>query len=683
MSKFGGVIGKHFEKLIFLNCVILLTILFRHNVLYSLDGGGRYASAKDLFEVGLHGFNDHFFLGNIQNLFYPPLQDFLLGLLIKFNEVVCRGFFSDRFVFSLYIFLIFTFYIYALYCICRFFTSKFAKLFVIFFTSWTLYFNLYFFDVFLGHGLNFYKKPFVIYFQGLSFQDIYTVGLTNQFLCAGFLILGILALARNDRNKTIFYITMSILSHFIFGLVIVLICVVKKLFEKDYKNLVLIGSVTLGLTAFFLIPLLAYRSQMINVPSMPIRSGFWLTAVTFLFLFLKKDTFSYKLGFCAFTLVGFIALAKLVEKYYLFTPNFHFYRLLQPSLLLLILSLGFAFNENTKVIRKTLLAVIFTSVWLVNFGGHYWAPDIFSVYEPHLEKVEVPEKSDFANGRSYVFSIERPIDFTIDLNLYLQGERNYFTKGLYWESARANQMVSTPHFTLMQGPSVLDVKVTHDISGESCPVVACIFNSMLNYSNSYEVFMPPKEFLGQSFTGFNLSRDRFSTCYSEILRPLKATSGKILYKNYQFDRYVNANTSVVRPYSESLAGNSDEMLKSCLANPMDDGRVKNDKMPGLVRNHSGSYHLNLPEQESKWLVSLQYFEGFKYDTESAKGIDAIPSKLGILIESKGSTNLYYQRTKLMIASYVVSILSYLGVIIWYLVNRRRRNRLGIERDSLH
>lgn len=682
MNRIRSLIATHFEKLIFLNCVVLVVVLCQHNVLFSLDGGGRFASAKDLFEVGLHGFNDHFFLGNIQNLFYPPLQDFLLGLLIKFNEFVCGKVFSDRAIFSFYIFSIFTFYIYALYAVCRSFSSKFAKGFVILFSSWTLYINLYFFDIYFGLDLNFYKKPFVIYFQGLSFQDIYTVGLTNQFLCAGFLILGILAIARNQRNKIIFYITMSILSHFIFGLVIVLLCIIKKLFENDFKNLIVIGAATFGLTAFFLVPLLVYRGQMINVPSMPIKSGFWLTAVTFLFLLLKKDTFSYKLGFCAFSLVGFIALAKLVEKYYHFTPNFHFYRLLQPSLLIVILALGFAFNEQTKPLRKILLGVVFSAVWLVNFGGHYWAPDLFSTYKPSIEKVEFPKETHFNDGRSYVFSMERPIDFTIDLNLYLQGDRSYFTKGLYWESARANQMISTPHFTLMQGPSVLDIKVTHDISGESCPVVACIFNSMLNYSVSHEVFLPPTEFLGQAFTGFNLSRERFSACYGEVLKPLQATPGKVLYKNFQYDRYLNNNTSMVRPFSAANATDAGEMLRNCIADPLNDGRVVKKDRPEITRIQSGSYLLELPEHKEKWSVSLQYYKGFKYDTKDSQGLDAQPSNLGIMIEGSGPTKLYFKRTNIMIISYAISIFSYLAVIILYLVHRRRSTRPVIAHDNL-
>ncbi len=665
---------QHFEKLLFLNCAVLLVILYQHNVLFSLDGGGRYASAKDLFEVGLHGFNDHFFLGNIQNLFYPPLQDFLLGLLIKLNGWICNGYFSDRSIFSLYIFSIFTFYIYSLYCVCKFFHSKFAKLFVIFFSSWTLYFNLYFFDIFFGHTFNFYKRPFVIYFQGLSFQDIYTVGLTNQFLCAGFLILGILALARDSSNKTIFYITMSILSHFIFGLVIVLLCIFKKLFDKDYKNLFKIGFITFGLTAFFMVPLLAYRYQMINVPSMPIRSGFWLTAVTFLFLLLRKNTYSYILGFTAFSLVGLIAFAKLIEKYYHFTPNFHFYRLLQPSLLLLILALGFAFNEQLGKIRKVLLATVFVVVWVVNFGGHYWAPDTFSYYNPTLEKLDFPKKANLGDGRSYLFSIERPIDFTMDLNLYIQGERDFFTKGLYWESAPANQMISTPHYTLMQGPSVLDVKVTHDVSTESCPVIACIFNSLLNYSATREVWLPPPAFLGQNFTGFSLSRERFSSCYNEALKPLARKPGQIVYKEFQFERYINENTSVIRPFSDSLATDSEEMYKACIANPLNDGSLDGSKMPKLVRHRSGNYLLQLPNETSKWLVSFQYFEGFKYDTTGRQGVKASSSKLGMIVEGSGATNLYYERTSIMMFSYVISILSYLGILIWYLANRRKNSR---------
>ncbi|MBO9668311.1 MAG: hypothetical protein J7501_16035, partial [Bdellovibrio sp.] len=350
IKKLTGIknfIAKHFEKLIFANCLVLIAILYRRDILYSLDGAGRYASAKNLFEVGLHGFNDHFFLGNIQNLFYPPLQDILLGLLIKFNEILLGDFFSDRFIYSFFTVGIFSFYMYALYSMARYLTSKYAKVFFLIFSSWTLYLNIYSFDKLLGHEINFYKDPFVIYFQGLSLQDIFIVGLTNQFLSAAFLVFGILALAKNDRNRTIFHLSMAILSHFIFGLVIVLLCTVKKIFEKDFKNLAIIGAASFGLTAFFVIPLFVYRSSMINVYSMPTRSGFWLTLVTFSFLFLKKKNFSYYLGFGSFLLVAFIAFAKLSERYGYPFPSFHFYRLLFPSLLLFIFTVGFALNESS------------------------------------------------------------------------------------------------------------------------------------------------------------------------------------------------------------------------------------------------------------------------------------------------------------------------------------------------
>lgn len=48
------------------------------NVL-QIDASGHIASARVLREGGFHGFVDTAFLGYVQNLFYPPLEDALIA----------------------------------------------------------------------------------------------------------------------------------------------------------------------------------------------------------------------------------------------------------------------------------------------------------------------------------------------------------------------------------------------------------------------------------------------------------------------------------------------------------------------------------------------------------------------------------------------------------------------------
>jgi hypothetical protein len=289
---------------------------------------------------------------------------------------------------------------------------------------------------------------------------------------------------------------------------------------------------------------------------------------------------------------------------------------------------------------------------------------------------DAPRTMDLSQGRSYAFSMERPIDFTIDLNLFLQGDRNFFNKGLYWESAPANQMISSSLYNMMGAPSVLDLEFTHDLTSQSCDVFRCYFQSFLNYSGSYEVWMPPKNVLVQYFRNFEWIREKYISCLDPMLSSLEKTPGYLEYKQTPFDRYINPNASLVRPYSADMPTDVRSFANKCIANSKDDGRVDRSLTPELQRSSSGDYKLNLPSEVRKWTLSLQYFEGFKYDTQGKEALIPAPEKLGMTIEGSGPTHLYFERPWIFTVSYVISILSYLLIGIWYWVNRRRSSDPG-------
>ncbi|WP_413585659.1 hypothetical protein [Bdellovibrio sp. HCB274] len=680
-AKLNGIknfLKRHWEKLIFLNCISCVLALTYRNILYTLDGGGRYASGKDILEVGLHGFNDHYFLGGIQNLFYPPLHDFLLAIVIKINEWVLRGVLDDRWLYSSFVFVLFSFYIYSLYRLSRSLDKFAAKIFFVIFVSWTLYINVYSFEKNFGHSLNFYENPVTMFFQGLTLQDIYVTGITNQFLSAGFLVLAILSTQKKEKYLTALWISLTILSHFVFGLVAVIFYVIKKVFEKDVRALVLVGIVSLGLTAFFMFPMLAYGKYLVKLESIPMRTGFWLTMVGFSFLFFKNRTFSYYLAFTAFVFVSFIGIAKVSLKYQLPIIPFHYYRFLFISLLLFVFAVTFALNESHSWKRKTLIVSLFITAWVGNFGGHFTPSYFLWWYSPKVVSMEPAQLNDFSAGRTYFFGVSRGVDFVSEIKTHLLGERSFFLKGLYWESAPANRLISSSLFYLTGPPSVLDGDFRNPFKEKSCEVMSCFFKSMLNQTAVTEVFMPSYQAVLQYFWQSNESRDKLVSCYNDLISALGPQTGAYSYEALTLNRYLNHETAIVRTFRPDTPNASVELFfNRCSKNPNDDGRVPDEEKHIITRVSSGDYEIQTQPGTSTVQVAMQYFPGFRYDNAKEKGLIPTDVTAGMILKASDVTNLYYKRTAIMWISYVISILSWLAFIIIGLAHIRRRSRRNI------
>ncbi|QDK47111.1 hypothetical protein DOM22_19050 [Bdellovibrio sp. ZAP7] len=670
LEKLNGIrafVKRHFEKLIFLNCIAAALTMYFHDILYSLDGGGRYVSAMDLWEVGLHGYNDHFFMGGLQNLFYPPLHDFILSPVIKLFSLAFGSDLNHRLLYSIFVFCIFTFFISTIYKLSRQLQSVGAKVFLLVFISWMLSLNIYSYEENLGFFLNFYKVPHIIYYQGLSFQDIFITGLMNQFLSAGFLILSIISLSKRNNTKTAVFIALTILSHFIFGLVAVLYCIVKKVFEKDLKNLVYIGAICFGLTSMFLIPMVVYREFLVHQISMPKKTAFWLTMTAFLFLFFRKPKTSFCLSFTALLLAAVIGYAKTFQKFGLPVIPFHYYRLLYPTILLLILAVAFALNESSSKIRKSLLITVFMIAWFGNFGGHLYSQDIFTTYQPKLESITPSQPTEFGQGRSYMFGFGRPVDFAMEIAAHTNGYRSFFTKGLYWESAPANRNISAAIFKMMGPPTVLEKESDFAFEHKSCQFYTCFFNSFLNMTAATEVWMPSKESLIQYFQLNYAERRKFISCYDDILKSLQRVDGDLKFELISEGRYLNPNTSIVKFHDTNSPEMSvSEMERMCDANPPSDGRIDGKSSPKIIRNSAGDYSIALPSTPGTFHVSLQYFPGLVYDTATDKGVIPKVQPAGILITGSGQTHLHYSRPVVMWISYLITALTILWIAIAFL-----------------
>ncbi|WP_413576221.1 hypothetical protein ACLVWU_17705 [Bdellovibrio sp. HCB290] len=679
-AKLTGIknfLKHHWEKIIFLNCISGALALYYRNILYTLDGGGRYASGKDLLEVGLHGFNDHYFLGGIQNLFYPPLHDFLLAIVIKFNSWLPTGGLDDRGLYSLFVFALFSFYIYSLYRVSRSLDKLVAKVFFIVFASWTLYLNVYSFEKNFGHSLNFYDNPVTMFFQGLTLQDIYVTGITNQFLSAGFLVLAILSFQKRDKSLTALWISLTILSHYIFGFVAVLVYLIKKIFEKDIRSLIHVGVISFGLTAFFLIPMLVNGKYLVTLESIPTRTGFWLTLVGFSFLFFKNKTFSYYLAFAAFVFVSFIGIAKISLKYHLPIVPFHYYRFLFISLILFVFAVAFALNEPISWKRKVSIFFLFIIAWVGNFGGHFTPSYFLWWYSPKVVSMEPAQLNDFSAGRTYFFGVSRGVDFVSEIKTHLLNERSFFMKGLYWESAPANKLISSSLFYLTGPPSVLDGDFKNPFKDKSCEAVNCFFKSLLNQTAVTEVFMPPYQAVLDYFFQDNINRYKLVSCYNNLLSSLGPQTGAYSYEALTLNRYLNHETAIVRTFKpDAPPASVDLFYYRCTKNPTDDGRVPDEEKHVIVRVSSGNYEIQSQPGTSEVQVAMQYFPGFRYDNANEKELIPRDVPAGMVLKVTEITKLYYQRSPIMWMSYVISLASWISFAAMGLAHIRRKSRLS-------
>lgn len=651
-------------------------IAFRLNFL-QIDLAGHLASAVSFFRFGLHGWNDSFFLGSIQNLFYPPLEDILLGSALKVASLF--GFTDPVLVFKAYLIVIWTGYTGAL-----FFLSRQLR------HPW---FALLGFAILLG-----ISKETSVTYQGLSLMDLVRTGLTSQFLGGVFFILLLRELISDRRSTRVaFFLTLSILSHIVMGFVAVALLVSMRLGQKECRRGIKELGVSLGMTAFFWIPFVAYRGfleagKVVITAHLELSA---LAAVSFL-TFIKIPKMRWAILLCALILLP-NTLGAFSLSAYEALPVFHYYRFVMPAILILwtVLNLRSSGSRPLEVV-SVILSVLLIAV--IARDSRFMQIDLQSTYYKPAEVTHISLPKLQGVGRVWTIGKERTSDFGMDSFLSVLDPDYRSVKGLFWESSRSNSLISSFIATFL-GPH--GVVLPHQyFEGINCDQTACMMNRFI------DDFGITRIQVDREFVLPYLKSPR-RACMAQIFQKEKRIGERKLIavggfrdEELQYVAYdILPKSPPIRISSldhlKMIRSHGDESLRTYLESCLDPhasaptlipdrkrGEIEEaiqgrrsaiSDLGSVDRIQSGEYAVSVPAKDPVLFhLPISYLPGLRLTDVHGKVLPHFESYPGLLGVGHGAMKLSYHRPLWMWVGYGISILSVLVVMVRQLLNRCRR-----------
>ena len=461
-----------------LNVAYVLWIILFHLDFLQIDTAGHMAGAMSLLRVGLHGYQDQFFQGYVQNLFYPPLEDFVLALAYLASGQ------KHLLTFKLYLVIITSFFCFSLWSLSKVFSRELARVLVL----------LVF--LFLAN----IQKTNLTTYQGLSFCDLLITGLSSQVLAGGFFFLLIREVIGAKRIDAVgFLLAATVLSHIVIGLVAAILVGAFLVHERGLYAWARIGVWSLT-TSFFFVPFLLMRQYLVSSSLTIFDPGRALVfAAVGLVSFWRDRRIRCILSVASFLLLAVVLSGSpyaqprthfepgvlLREVFDFKLPAFHYYRLGMPALYLVVVAMGLQIERwgSMRVARHRVLALVYCAVglWVIwgEVGGKIQR---YSRSRPtSLESMSVeasfdpPWKEGDGLPRTWFIESSRAIDFGLESYLSLSQPNLFVSKGLLWESSRNTTVNASYLATLFGPPTILDYFYFY---GFDCEARACLLDMM-------------------------------------------------------------------------------------------------------------------------------------------------------------------------------------------------------------
>ncbi len=480
---------KRFSELLYVFTVIFLLYLiwFRIDFLY-VDISGNIASARSFVDGYFQSFNEHFFAGYIQNLFYPPLQDLMLGSLIHLLG------YNATLAYQCYISILSVTFLFLLCKISRSFENSNAASFV----------SLSFLFLF------FLNKQKLFSFQGLALTDLILTGLSAQFLGSIFLLLYLLEQRKESRYPfLIIWATLATLSHLVVGLVMFFILVLEFLYYRHRRILErLLWTVILSL--FFWGPFFLQSRYIASMNSYYEPAWLlWIANIFCLFLFRNSQARFYILA--SFLILSGSVVNTLSLKLGFTLPSFHYNRLQIYSLFFIILAFATLIADNRVTNVRKYVLITFWGFILLQFPKIQIQSLLTELNAPRLTWSATTAEAP--RGRTWVIDDSRAIvNSSIESMLYLGNTEQNSMKGLFWESSRNNTHLAGILKNIEpRSFSILDAKTKESTT---CEEKKCLMDKLLYYYGVTELFLEDEN--SSSQTGFyDLS------CYRSYISDLK------------------------------------------------------------------------------------------------------------------------------------------------------------------
>ena len=418
--------------------------LYRYFTWYHFDHGGHAYGGTQFLEVGYHGFQDRVFMGSIQNLFYPPLEDFILAGLQLLSG------WTGFEIYPIYVAAVLFFFL-ASQC------------------SWVLTLQKAWTRICFAAGLLwlFHMQKFESSsLQGWSIFDAVVIGLSSQFLSGiGFFQLLRLAFSKAPppRTSVLFWTGYCVLSHLITGILAGLLYLVIAVSRRWKRSDLLKGLGTLfAATAFFTLPFLVYKNWMIS-STIYFQQSTWVLVLMTLTggLSIWQRWKGAVWMVLAAILYAPLILFPPLEEHFAWSIPFHFYRLAMPAWILFWSGLLLSADAGSK--RRTVRWCMAGSILagLITLGSQmrpWWDVPMGSLsLKPPLEVEAYPEGwRRGAGGRTLVLGRTRACDFGLDYILLGAFPGFSSIRGLHWEGSNGNAVISSYLVTLFSPPVVLD-----------------------------------------------------------------------------------------------------------------------------------------------------------------------------------------------------------------------------------
>jgi hypothetical protein len=639
-------------------------IAFRLNFL-QIDLAGHLASAVSFYRFGLHGWNDSFFLGSIQNLFYPPLEDVLLGGLIHFVEWI--GVSDPILAFQAYLITVWVAYSVSLFLLSR--RLKYPS------------FALLGFAVLLA-----LSKETSVTYQGLSLMDLVRTGLTSQFLGGIFFVLLLKELLFERRSqRVVIWLVLAILSHIVMGFVAM--CLWAALAPKriSLKGCIQELLLVLGTTAFFWIPFVAYRGyleagKVVITPHLELS----LVAITSFLLFLRTARLRWVLLLCALLLLP-NTLGTLIPTAYDALPVFHYYRFVMPVLLILWTVFNLEFLHSRFLSMSAFLCCL-VILGIVAHDSRFMQVDLLSTYytPAKVSQVSLPPLSGI--GRVWTIGKERTSDFGLDSYLAVLDPGYRAVKGLFWESSRSNSLLSSFMATFL-GPH--GVVLPHQFfEGINCEQTQCMMNRF------FSVFGVERIILDRELVLPYLRSPRRS-CMEQIFQKdfkigdhrLEQVGGlqdeEVRYVAYKMNPPVSQARVVPMNSLKMIRNHGLESLRVYLDSCLESGTPAPTLIPerargeieaamhgdhadavrdfSVVRQSSGDYRFDIPtSRPSLFHLPISFLPGLKLQNDRKELLPIFESYPGLLGVGSGRMQLQYHRPFWMWVGYAITA----SMLVW-------------------
>lgn len=437
--KIKDIFPKILKYFIFfiLEVLLIYIIFFQFNYLW-IDITWHIASAKILWTSWFHNFYEGWYLWYIQNLYYPPLEDFLIWVFAWFGNL--------DFVmwYKIYLLVLLNVFIFWIYRLDKFFVSNISK--IVFYIFMLVFLCL--------------EKDWLTTFQGLWLFDAFITWLSSEILWWVFFVFMLYEFFDNKDKKYLWLLLFfAMISHLVmwplvFGLMIFFI-----IFNKRFY---LIKHVILWfwLASFFVFPFLLNKTWVVMASVLYTWTTWaliWLYVFLVLWLILFILLNKYNISVLLFSWIFFLLPAFIFIVFWKnIFPNFHYYRLIIVSLFFYLLSIVFLLDyiiqsksKNKEIFLAILVLFVWFSFYALNFKIHYFSFYQTKPYHKYLNvNLNENQMKEFANKitdkqkRVLFIPDQRQHDNYVSSLFISKWYDINWVNWLYWESSMNNYYMS-------------------------------------------------------------------------------------------------------------------------------------------------------------------------------------------------------------------------------------------------